>query len=91
MACPEPDTPLDKTLREDWAIERLRIPAERKEKIRYDLFRVGVHASSLLPDIDGLAARIRWQHTVSPLDAAQPAAAPDGAPSLAPPDRVPRG
>jgi hypothetical protein len=42
-----------------------------KKRLRYALFRVGVHASSLFPDIDGLAARLRWQHAVTtPFDKA---------------------
>lgn len=37
--------------------------------MRYDLFRLGIHASSLFPDVDGLAARLMWQHFVLPHDA----------------------
>ncbi len=55
----------DQALRSDWCIERLRVPAARKAYLRYELFRLGVHASSLFPDVDGLAARIRWQHSIS--------------------------
>jgi hypothetical protein len=42
----------------------MMVPAKAKEAIRYSLFRVGIHASSLFPDIDGLAARLKWQHAV---------------------------
>jgi hypothetical protein len=35
--------------------------------LRYELFRLGVHESSMFPHIDGLAARIKWQHSVLPL------------------------
>ncbi len=50
--------------RSDWSIERLRIPQVNKEQIRYALFRLGVHASSIYPDIGGLSSRLLWQHTV---------------------------
>lgn len=65
VACAELEVPLDQTFRGQWHIEYLRIPAARKAHLRYELFRVGVHASSLFPDVDGLAARIRWQHAIS--------------------------
>ncbi len=66
VACSELELPLDKVLRSDWTIEQIRIPAARKQFLVYELFRVGVHASALFPDVDGLAARIKWQHSVSP-------------------------
>jgi len=48
------------------------VPAKAKEAIHYALFRLGTHASSLFPDVDGLAARLRWQHAVrSPFEAPQ--------------------
>ena len=56
---------MDQTLRSDWTLDSLLVPADRKPNLLYELFRVGVHASSLFPDIDGLASRIRWQHTIS--------------------------
>lgn len=68
VICPEPEVPLDQKLRSDWAIERIAVPATAKVRLRYELFRLGVHESSLFPHIDGLAARIKWQHSVQPLD-----------------------
>lgn len=65
VVCSTPEVPLDESLPRDWRIESLRVPRNRKAGLRYELFRVGVHASSLFPDVDGLAARIRWQHSVS--------------------------
>jgi hypothetical protein len=65
VACAELEVPLDQALATGWHVETLRIPAARKKHLRYELFRVGVHASSLFPDLDGLAARIRWQHGIS--------------------------
>ncbi|HEY7387321.1 MAG TPA: hypothetical protein VH640_02355 [Bryobacteraceae bacterium] len=65
VACAELERPLDNTLENHWTIESLRIAANRKPHLRYELFRLGVHASSLFPDVDGLAARIRWQHLVT--------------------------
>jgi hypothetical protein len=66
IACANIEVPLNEALRRDWAIEQLLIPKEKKPKLRYDLFRLGIHCSSLFPDIDGLAARIKWQHSVLP-------------------------
>ena len=65
VACAAVEVPLDQALRSEWRIECLRVPAARKTHLRYELFRVGVHASSLFPDVDGLAARIKWQHATS--------------------------
>lgn len=67
VVCPDPEVPLDKDLRSDWTIERIEIPAAAKGRLRYELFRLGVHESSMFPHIDGLAARIKWQHSVLPL------------------------
>jgi len=67
VVCAETEVPLDRSLREGWRILSYVIPASRKERLRYELFRLGVHGSSLFPDIDGLAKRIRWQHSVSPM------------------------
>jgi FRG domain len=65
VVCSQVEIPLDQYLREDWRIERFIIPADRKSNLKYELFRLGVHSSTVFPDIDGLAARIRWQHSVS--------------------------
>ena len=65
VACAALEAPLDTALPNKWRIEYLRVPAGRKAHLRDELFRVGLHASSLFPDVDGLAARIRWQHGVS--------------------------
>jgi hypothetical protein len=67
VVCKSLETPLDRDLRSDWAIEQYLIPASAKEFVRYELFRFGVHASSLFPDLDGLGARLKWQHEVSPI------------------------
>jgi hypothetical protein len=66
IACPNVETPLDQMLPTGWMIERCLIPSANKKELLYDLFRLGVHASSLFPDIGGLAARVSWQHTVLP-------------------------
>lgn len=65
VVCAHLERQLDATLDNDWRIESMRIPAGRKAHLRYELFRLGVHASSLFPDVDGLAARIRWQHLIT--------------------------
>jgi hypothetical protein len=62
VACSDLECPLDETLREDWDLDRMVVPAKAKQTIRYALFRLGTHASSLFPDVDGLAARLLWQH-----------------------------
>jgi len=67
IACSALSSPLDASLRTDWKLQRYTIEAEAKPRLRYELYRLGVHQSSLFPDIDGLAARIRWQHTANPL------------------------
>lgn len=68
VVCSDLETPLDEKLRDDWSLEKFEVKAGKKESLRYELFRIGIHASSLFPDIDGLTARLRWQHAVSPLD-----------------------
>jgi hypothetical protein len=68
VACSDISAPLDQALRADWSIRKLQVPATAKERLRYELYRLGVHQSSLFPDVDGLAGRIRWQHTASPLE-----------------------
>jgi hypothetical protein len=74
VACSELEVPLDEALRSDWTIEYILIPAARKQSLLYELFRVGIHASALFPDIDGLAARIKWQHSVLPPVPSSPSA-----------------
>ena len=71
VVCAEVESPLDQVLPPDWRVERYLIPSAKKSDLRYELFRFGVHASSLFPGIDGLAARVKWQHTVSPPNSTQ--------------------
>jgi len=70
VICSDIENPLDQNLRSDWKIERLQIPKEKKDSLRYELYRIGIHKSSLFPDLEGLAARLKWQHAVSPLESA---------------------
>lgn len=67
VVCAKLETPLDEDLRPDWRINEYLIPSTAKKDLRYQLFRLGVHASSLFPDLDGLAKRVKWQREVSPL------------------------
>jgi FRG domain len=67
VVCSDLEKPLDENLRDDWSLEYFRIPKEFKTNIRYELFRLGVHSSAMFPDLDGLAARLKWQHVSSPL------------------------
>ena len=58
---------LDMNLRDDWKLERFTVPSKAKLRLRYELYRLGIHQASLFPDLDGLSAKIKWQHTVNPL------------------------
>src|SRR5207249_1890309 len=65
IVCATLESPLDDNQRNDWSIERMRIPASAKSRILYELFRLGIHASSLFPDLDGLTSRIRWSQGIT--------------------------
>lgn len=66
VVSPDPEADLEQILCSDWELMKFKIPASKKATIKYELFRMGIHVSSLFPDIDGLAARLKWQHTVAP-------------------------
>ena len=69
ISCPAPlDSPLDSVIPPGWKIERWRVAEGRKRKLRYDLYRVGVHESALFPDLDGLGHRVAWQGRTLPPD-----------------------
>jgi len=57
----DPEKELDVSKRPDWEISHFTIPHKYKENILYELFRLGVHRSSMFPDVEGLAARLKWQ------------------------------
>lgn len=84
IACADVEKPLDEALRDTWRVERYIVPETAKKNILYELFRLGIHASSMFPDIDGLAARLKWQHAVAP-----PTPGPNNAlqPTVPPPRR----
>ena len=63
VACPEVESPLTNTGTD--CLEHT-IPREKKAEIRYFLFRLGVHDSTLFPDLDGLSKRLAWQHSTKP-------------------------
>ncbi len=63
---PNLDTPLEKSLKPGWELEKLIIPAESKNRLKYILYRQGIHRASLFPGLDGLARHLEWQHSVSP-------------------------
>lgn len=54
-------TPLTANSERGWQVQRFIIPYKNKETMKYTLFRMGVHAASLFPDLDGLATRLKWQ------------------------------
>lgn len=60
------ENPIDVDPPKDWKFEKSKIPASCKDSIRYHLYRLGIHQASMFPDIDGLAARVAWQHSVLP-------------------------
>ncbi len=43
------------------------IPAAAKSRLRYCLYRVGIHESSLFPDLPSLASHLAWLHGEPPL------------------------
>lgn len=61
-----PEVPLEEEHRDDWELQQWDVPAGLKNRLRYDLFRLGVTRSKLFPGLDGLAGHLRWQHTVVP-------------------------
>src|SRR5260370_20523742 len=59
VVCTQLEKPLDEPLRDDWLLERHRVPAGRKKDLRYELFRLGVNEATIYPSVEGLAARIK--------------------------------
>jgi type I restriction enzyme M protein len=53
---PEPEKPFDNS--ED--VDRLIIKKGLKRELKKILYRYGIHAASLFPDLDGLARHIKW-------------------------------
>lgn len=64
---PNPENDLSKIINKDNII-RITIPCGVKEKIKYELFRLGIHESSIFPDIEGLARRINYQSNLHAKD-----------------------
>lgn len=64
VVCSDLEHPLDESLRADWSLKRHKIPRDRKANLRYELFRFGIHQSSMFPDLEGLAARLIYQHSL---------------------------
>jgi len=56
--------PLDRQLRYKEALTKIVIPGECFSDIRYDLDRCGIHAASMLTDLDGLCHHIEWSHSL---------------------------
>jgi FRG domain len=54
---PEPLTPIRENTP---SLDRIIIAAPMRRDLKMTLFRYGVHRASLFPDLDGLAAHIRW-------------------------------
>ena len=63
IVCPD----IEESLKDILELERWKeqtIKAAQKKEIQYSLFRLGLHASSLFPGIDGLSERLAWQHSI---------------------------
>lgn len=54
--------PLDEHSQQNTRLIKVLIPAGRFGLIRHDLFRCGIHAGSLFPDVGGIAERIRGMY-----------------------------
>jgi FRG domain-containing protein len=54
---PEPSTPISENTP---GLERIIISRTMRRDLKVTLYRYGVHQASLFPDLDGLAAHIRW-------------------------------
>ncbi|GAF68886.1 unnamed protein product, partial [marine sediment metagenome] len=55
--------PLQKLSSQRKRLEKIRIKPNRLPELRYNLHRCGMHASSMFPDVDGLAKRIEAKNT----------------------------
>jgi hypothetical protein len=60
------ETPLSDALGRGWGLEQIIVPAACKNRVKYELYRQGIHRAALFPDIDGLAAHLQWTHGVHP-------------------------
>lgn len=54
--------PLEKSETQNGKLVKIQVPGSRFPHVRYDLYRCGVHAGSLFPDVTGVAERIRNQY-----------------------------
>lgn len=63
---PKVETPLSEQIKSKCKLDRFLIEVGAKEKIRYELFRLGFHRGSLFPDVNGISAHIKWRNTVKP-------------------------
>jgi hypothetical protein len=54
---PEPSTPIDQNTPN---LDRILISGGARRDLKRTLYRYGIHRASLFPDLDGLAAHIRW-------------------------------
>lgn len=59
-------TPLEESNWQHGRLVKIEVPARRFPFVRYDLYRCGVHAGSLFPDVTGVAERIRNAYLLLP-------------------------
>ena len=65
VSCPDVEASLEDNLNgRKWCVKKVTVSACKKEQIKYSLFRMGVHASSLFPELSGLSNRLKWQHAI---------------------------
>ena len=55
---PEPKSPFKSS-----DVDRLIIRSSAREKLKWILYRYGIHRASLFPDLDGLAWHLKWLRT----------------------------
>jgi hypothetical protein len=56
--------PFEKNAAQKAKLQKVLIAPSRFDELRYQLDRCGIHDASLFPDLDGLAKRVEWSHTL---------------------------
>jgi len=56
--------PFERNAAQRTKLQKVLIAPSRFDELRYQLDRCGIHDASLFPDLDGLAKRVEWSHTL---------------------------
>jgi FRG domain len=56
--------PLERNAAQRGKLQKVVIAPRQFNELRYQLDRCGIHDASLFPDLDGLAKRVEWSHTL---------------------------